>query len=247
MRTCQDCGRPLCARAQSDQTIKRCRPCFWKSRRLPRGVCQDCGKELSYAGTHKGAVLCKGCTTRRSWTGRSHSEESKIKISHAKKGQRPTRQVREKLSAMRRGSGNHFWGRRHSAESIQKMSLAHSGARHPCYRDGKSCAPYVSNWAGIRKLIRHRDDYLCQHPGCYVSENGKKHDCHHIDRDRNNNELANIILLCHRHHVATFFGNPDFWTEYYDSVQETRGIYKSNTEVTVMKKNPEGERTWQSR
>ena len=42
--------------------------------------------------------------------------------------------------------------------------------------------------------------------------------------NKNNNTPANLILLCRNHHAKTYFGNPDYWMEFYDSAQSNRGI-----------------------
>ncbi len=54
-----------------------------------------------------------------------HSELSKQKISKGKIGKKrppPTEQARRNLSAASLGKKNHFYGKRHTAESKQKMS-----------------------------------------------------------------------------------------------------------------------------
>jgi len=226
-----DCGKALGEAAKSHGT-KRCYPCSAIARRLPRPVCMDCGKPLARLGSKR----CKECADKinLNWIGRHHRPEIREKIRQVRTGTHLPEEVRAKLRAAHAGEKNHFWGKHHKPESITKNSLAHSGPNNVHYRDGRGGLPYVSDWSTIRKQICERDEHLCQHPGCYAPENGRRHDCHHIDRNKNNNHPTNLILLCHKHHVATFFGDPDSWIEFYDSIQVVRGI---KTETIFMEDN----------
>jgi hypothetical protein len=78
----------------------------------------------------------------------------------------------------------------------------------------------------LKNKIRKRDDYLCQNPKCYLPENGHHHDCHHIDYEPKHNEFDNLILLCRKCHAKTTVGKRDFFQEYYQCVQEARGIIR---------------------
>jgi len=129
---------------------------------------------------------------------------------------------RAKIGAASKGrlSGNKGHHHPHTAEELAKMR----GPNHWCYRDGRGNEPYGSGWKRLTLEIRKRDDYLCQHPGCYLPENGKKHECHHIDRDKKNNNPVNLILLCFEHHGKTKKGNTESWQELYEAVQAMRGI-----------------------
>lgn len=57
----------------------------------------------------------------KTWT---LSEETKKKVSKAKKGVRKTDEVRKKESESRKGSGNPMFGRKHSPETKEKIRLA---------------------------------------------------------------------------------------------------------------------------
>ena len=235
-----DCGKALGPYAER-RGNKRCRPCSATARRRPDPVCVDCGKKLSMTGKYSGAVRCKGCTTRISWTGRHHKPETREKIRRVRTGAHASEKTRAKLRVAHAGEKNHFWGKHHTPESISKNSLAHSGPNHPCYRDGTSNGPYGLGWNTTRREIRIRDEHLCQHPECYRPENGKHHECHHIDRNKKNNNPANLILLCYEHHEETRRGNADYWIEYYQAVQAARGITQINFMEVTMKNIYEGE------
>jgi hypothetical protein len=63
-------------------------------------------------------------------------------------------------------------------------------------------------------------------PGCYLPENGKKHQVHHIDYSPRNHVRTNLITLCEPHHRETTFGDRGHFTELFQTVQETRGLCK---------------------
>ena len=73
----------------------------------------------------------------------------------------------------------------------------------------------------LKLFIRQRDDFICQF--CGVIENGREHDCHHIDYDKNNNDVINLILLCKS---CNSKANADRkkWEFLYQSLQEIRSI-----------------------
>jgi hypothetical protein len=61
--------------------------------------------------------------------------------------------------------------------------------------------PYPKLWTeALKSIIRDRDNHRCTDCGCPESENIKNLDVHHIDNNKNNNELSNLISLCMRCH-----------------------------------------------
>ena len=58
-------------------------------------------------------------------SGLSHSEESKIKMSGAKKGKSQSEETRRKMSEAKIGENHPNYGKTHSEETIKKMSEAH--------------------------------------------------------------------------------------------------------------------------
>jgi group I intron endonuclease len=56
--------------------------------------------------------------------GRHHTEEAKRKLSESHKGKVASKELKEKLSLINRGSGNGMFGKKHSEETKQKMREA---------------------------------------------------------------------------------------------------------------------------
>jgi hypothetical protein len=110
-------------------------------------------------------------------------------------------------------------------EKNPEIWLKVSGSNSHFWRGGTSFEPYGIEFnPKIRHQIRKRDDYLCQK--CYLPENGCFHDIHHIDFIKEHNDPANLIALCHSCHSKTNGRNKDYWTEFFQTIQETRGLVK---------------------
>lgn len=84
---------------------------------------------------------------------------------------------------------------------IECSNKAHSikmrNKNNPNYLHGKANNGYPVEWnKSFKKLIRDRDDFICQL--CYMTEeqHGKKLCVHHIDFDRFNLDPENLITLC---------------------------------------------------
>jgi len=70
-----------------------------------------------------------------------------------------------------------------------------SGEKNGMWKGGKRKKKYVGNWASIRKKI------IDEHPFCSVC--GKENvllDIHHLDGDSLNNNLNNLVVVCHSCH-----------------------------------------------
>lgn len=139
-----------------------------------------------------------------------HSEEAKGKMRKAWVG----RIVSEKTKAKLRG-------RKLSSETRQKMSNTAikngrvpprmKGEKNPRWLGGKSFEPYTVDWTQtLKQSIRERDSYICQL--CNKLLINKKCCVHHIDYNKTNNNLENLITLCNCCHTKTNF-NREMWIE----------------------------------
>ena len=91
-----------------------------------------------------------------------------------------------------------------------------TGTSNPNWQGGKSFELYGLEFNNfLRGQIRQRDDFTCQL--CNVRENGQKHDIHHIDYDKTNNQMKNLITLCHSCHSKTNF-NRKYWIEVFSNI-----------------------------
>jgi 5-methylcytosine-specific restriction endonuclease McrA len=144
--------------------------------------------------------------------GRIFSEETRRKISEARKGRkqyRMTDEVREKMSLAKKGKKPYAM-----TDEIRKhMSGSRMGEKNHNWQGGKSFEPYTTDWTEtLRRSIRERDKYSCQicgkEPAIY---------CHHIDYDKRNCSLENLITLCHNCHSRTNH-NRKYWIGFLTKV-----------------------------
>jgi len=136
---------------------------------------------------------------RRFRHSQKHSEETKKRIGDVQRGKpKPPLQ-----------------GRTIPDKTKKKMSEAHKGEKNYNFNNWSSREPYGKEWSHeLRKQIRITDNYTCQECEMTEEELGYRLSVHHIDFDKQNNDLENLICLCKSCHTKTNF-NRENWIEYY--------------------------------
>jgi len=99
-----------------------------------------------------------------------------------------------------------------SKEAIRNQSLAHGGTGIP-YENDEYGAEFDN---ALKEQVRFRDKYKCQVCGCPQIENGRQLDVHHIDYNKRNNILNNLVSLCRKCHMKTNY-NREEWEEYFQA------------------------------
>ena len=95
---------------------------------------------------------------------------------------------------------------------------ATKGKNAPTWEGGISFEPYgVEFNEDLKEVIRNRDRRKCQICDKTELEKGEKLSVHHIDYDKKNNELGNLISLCRECHGKTSF-NREYWKQYFYKV-----------------------------
>ena len=88
-----------------------------------------------------------------------------------------------------------------------------SGNKSHNWKGGISFEEYPEEFDdALKQLIRERDDFTCQL--CWKEENEKKHPIHHIDYNKKNCNLWNLITLCRGCNAKVNF-NREYWEEYF--------------------------------
>lgn len=101
--------------------------------------------------------------------------------------------------------------RRRRGLTISKLLTGKmAGGDNPNWKGGLSFEPYGPNFnGGLKKLIKERDNYTCQ------SCNSTDELCiHHINYNKKNNKLDNLITLC-KGCNSLMNSNRGFWTTFW--------------------------------
>jgi len=109
-----------------------------------------------------------------------------------------------------------------------------SGREHWNWKDGSSILLYSKEWTnGLKEQIRNRDNYHCQicfiHQNDFRTKKGKKHKLcvHHIDYNKKNHYIDNLISLCPDCHAKTIF-NEEYWIDFF------KFYYNRNIEYDIV-------------
>lgn len=93
------------------------------------------------------------------------------------------------------------------------------GEGHPFWRGGISFEPYSPEFNELLKeKVRRRDGYVCQKCGMTQKESLEKFHrklfIHHINYNKNDCDLSNLVSLCSRCSSDVNF-NRGYWTKYF--------------------------------
>jgi len=87
-----------------------------------------------------------------------------------------------------------------SEESIRKMVASReypNGPDHHMWKGGTSFLPYPRKFSKkFREEVRERAGRICEVCGKTEEDNGKRLDVHHIDEDKFNGALDNLLVVC---------------------------------------------------
>lgn len=137
-----------------------------------------------------------------------HTEETKRRISESLKGRRLDHLKKigfkkgyvpwnkGKKNPLREGEVGHFTGKTHTLETRNKLRKKRLGKKNPNYKNG------IRNY---RKKAWDHYPHKCNR--CEV-ENPKVLRVHHKDRNRENNDLDNLEILCLNCHALEHDFNP---------------------------------------
>lgn len=148
-------------------------------------------------------------------SGQFHSEETRRKISEALKGLSPSKATKNRMSLAAKGHSV-------SREIREKISEGLRGENNASWKGGISRWPYPFDFdSKLKEIIRERDGYACQNPGCGRTANLH---VHHVNYIKSNISNRNLITLCGSCHSKTNH-NRENWFQFYFSIME--GMYES--------------------
>lgn len=91
------------------------------------------------------------------------------------------------------------------------------GNKNPNWNNGSSFEPYGIEFNNqLKNYIRWMDNYTCQQCGICQDQLNYKLCIHHIDFNKKNNTIQNLISLCRTCHLQTNYNRED-WTIYFQN------------------------------
>lgn len=88
-----------------------------------------------------------------------------------------------------------------------------SGPNNYAWNGGTAFEPWGPEFTkALRERVRERDGFSCRL--CGAPQDGKKLSVHHVDYDKHNNNIDNLVALCNRCHVKTN-SSRDNWQRYF--------------------------------
>jgi hypothetical protein len=165
------------------------------------------------------------------FTGKKHSEETKLKMSLAAKSHVFTTEHRDNISKALKGhkmpdshkvamskrlKGNKYrQGIPHSEETKKIMSDQRQGELNGNWKGGLSFLPYSSEFNyRTKESIRERDNRQCQKCGILETEHPIKLAIHHVDYNKQKCCSNNLITLCKKCN-SEVNGNRDYWKSFF--------------------------------
>jgi hypothetical protein len=190
---CIDCKKEVC------YGNLRCRNCYIKNKLKNKKVhyCiePNCNTLVSIRD-----VRCSSCATKFFW------KNNPIKTHEMDCNCAPCKSKRGEFS----NKNNPFYGKKHT-EKTRKLQSLHMGGTGVPYENTEYGAEFDN---ALKEQVRFRDKYKCKICGCSQLENSQQLDIHHIDYDKKNNTLKNLISLCRGCHAKTRVERKQ-WTEYF--------------------------------
>ena len=207
-------------------------------------LCPYCLQEVERTLNHGYKQKSCGCVHYKliseSQKGREFSKEHRQNISDSMKGNTPwnkgkkdiySEEIIQKMresqikNGKNKGENNYFYGKSFIGKDNPNYGNGDKirGSKNPNWQNGKSFEEYGIEFnKELKQQVLERDNYTCQCPNC-TSLNETDLHIHHIDYDKTNNNLENLITLCNSCHSKT---NPktkrQYFTEFYQNVMINR-------------------------
>ncbi len=180
---------------------------------------------------------------RKSHLGIKHSIETKKKIAMASSKRKHSQSTKLKISLHNKGKHFHEGKKKEKVGIICKFcfkeffvvpyqikirkfcswscsnnnnSRFKEGSLNNNWQGGKSFELYPLGWTKtFKEQVRLRDNYKCQVCGCSEVENNRRLSIHHIDYDKKNLNINNLISLCNSCHTKTN-KKRNYWENYFE-------------------------------
>ena len=142
---------------------------------------------------------------RPSWNkGKHWTDDFKEKVRKSVKKLWEDRKYRDRMVAI------------HLARTKGKMEL------HYNWKGGKSFEPYPKVFNNtLKRIVKEIDGYICKLCDVKEKDHYEKLSIHHIDYDKNNCQISNLITLCRGCNSKANFGREQ-WKKYFQMKVDNR-------------------------
>jgi cytochrome c553 len=140
------------------------------------------------------------------------SDEDRRKISEGQRGKVFTEQRKRNISRAKLGRTSHsletreklriaHTGKTLTEEHRRKIGDAHRGEKSWRWRGGVTNYPYPAEWRFVKRKVHARDGRFCLVDSSHALCKSFYPDIHHIDANKENLDMKNLISLCKRCHA----------------------------------------------
>lgn len=231
-RTCKRCGKVFFAykkRVEKGRGIYCSKECM----KVPRTkeICEKCGKTFYNKQNREHIKVCIKCNKKPKKVKRKCLTCGKeflafpydIKNGHGKYCSRKCVHIS-------------FKGKKATKIQMKGLKIGQkiSGEKHGNWKGGISKLPYSINFnKKMKKLILKESNSICHMCGMtnkkHLEMYGKSLHTHHIDYNKLNTTVNNLISLCSKCHPKTN-DNREMWTRYF---KEYKNMIKNNKQKTI--------------
>lgn len=170
-------------------------------------VCSQCGKVFN----NRSKYCCKDC----SYTAR-RKRVVRPCVNCGKPVERLQWYEEKTLNAFCSYSCNGLYNSKSQPKGKDAYWYGQTGEGTPNWRGGLSFEPYAPDFnKKLKRQVRERDNFRCQ--VCNNKENGERLHCHHIDYDKRNNAIYNLVSLCRSCHCKTN-GNRTYYEYFFKTL-----------------------------
>lgn len=143
------------------------------------------------------------------------SEVVRLKMSKAHKGKKLSEKTKENIGIGLKRAYKECKRRRYHTEETKIKLRKYVGEKASNWKGGISFEPYgIAFNNQLKAYIRWMDNFTCQQCGIPEAELGYQLHIHHIDFNKKNNIIQNLISLCNTCHGQTNFNRQD-WINYF--------------------------------
>ena len=182
-------------------------------RKVEKKICENCKKE--YFSHRKEARFCRvHCSTNpqgRILKNQSNRSKLHFCVDCGKKNSFKADRCLSCASKIRK----------YSELTRKKISENTKGEKNRNWAGGKSFEVYTKLFnRQLKDRVRTRDNFKCQLCGTPELECKKRLSIHHINYNKQNNELTNLVSLCMKCHArTTHMKNKEYWVNLFSKPQ----------------------------